>query len=462
MINKFFATTPIYYVNDVPHIGHTYTTVAADTLVRFYGLEGYDSRLLTGTDEHGAKIAEAAKSHDQSPQEYADAIAAEFKKSWESLNINFVRFIRTTDPDHIKIAQEFLQRLYDAGAIDKQPRLYEGLYCISCEKFYQKEDLKDGLCPDHLKPPVKHSEENYYFNLSKYRDQLIELITTDQLEIKPESKKKEILGKLNQGLDDISISRANLEWGVPLPFNNSHTAYVWIEALINYYTYGSQNDFWPANLHLVGKDILWFHTVIWPAMLLAVSEPLPKKVFGHGFFTIDGQKMSKTLGNVIKPADLVKKYGVDGTRYILLASFPFGEDGDFSWEYFDRLFNSDLANGIGNLAARVAKLCEKVNFQANKYEAGFDPEVKTLLSQLKFFEALEWIRSIISQTDKRINEEKPWEKDGDALKTDLEELVGLIQRIAYNLQPFIPDTAHKLLQQYSGEIKSSYPLFPRI
>lgn len=461
-MNKFFATTPIYYVNDVPHIGHTYTTVAADVLSRFHKLKGDDSRLLTGTDEHGAKIAEAAKSHNESPQQYADTISSEFKKSWDSLNIDYTRFIRTTDQDHIKIAQDFLQKLYDTGAIDQKPRLYEGLYCISCEKFYKKEDLKDGLCPDHLKPPIKHSEENYYFNLSKYQSKLQELIEKDKIKVRPLSKKNEILGKLKLGLEDISISRANLEWGIPLPFDNSHTAYVWIEALINYYTYGSQNDFWPADLHLVGKDILWFHSVIWPAMLLAIEEKLPKQVFAHGFFTINGQKMSKTLGNVIKPADLISKYGVDGTRFVLLSSFPFGEDGDFSWESFDRLFNSSLANGIGNLTARVAKLAEKANFKTDSTHSSFDPEVEKSLTELKFFDALNWINEIIKIADQRINETQPWKKEGTELTEILDELVKLIQKIAFNLQPFIPETSQKILTQFSGQIKSADPLFPRI
>lgn len=462
MKNKFFATTPIYYVNDVPHIGHTYTTVAADVLVRYYKLKGYDSRLLTGTDEHGAKIAEAAKNHNQTPEEYTDKISAEFKKAWKELNIDFVRFIRTTDEDHIKVAQEFLQKLYDLGAIDQKPRIYKGLYCISCEKFWIKEDLKDGLCPDHLKPPIEYEEENYYLNLSKYQDKLIDLISKDEIKVSPLSKKNEVLGKLNQGLEDISISRKNVPWGISLPFDSSHTAYVWIEALINYYTYGSQNNAWPADLHLVGKDILWFHSVIWPAMLLAVDETLPKQVFAHGFFSIDGQKMSKTLGNVIKPQDLIAKYGVDGTRYVLLASFPFGEDGDFSWEYFDRLFNSNLANGLGNLVARVAKLCEKNEIEVEESEKNFDPKIESLYEELKFYEALTHVWSEIQKADRKINEEKPWKLNGEKLKLVLRDLVKKIQQIAFDLQPFMPETADKIQKQFSGEIKSAAPLFPRL
>src|SRR5258708_5137229 len=461
-MNKFFTTTPIYYVNDVPHIGHTYTTVAADILTRFYKLQGLDARLLTGTDEHGAKIVEAAKKHDQNPKEYADKISEEFKKAWKLLNIDYVRFIRTTDEDHIKVAQEFLQKLYDVKASDTNPRLYTGLYCVGHEKFMSPEELVNGLCPDHKTKPIEHSEENYYFKLSEYKEKLEQLISTDEIKVRPESKKKETLGKIKQGLEDISISRANLEWGIPLPFDKSHTSYVWIEALINYYTYGSQNDFWPAELHLVGKDILWFHSVIWPAMLLAINEELPKEIFAHGFFTIGGQKMSKTIGNVISPGQLVDKYGVDGSRYVLFASFPFGEDGDFSWEYFDRVFNADLANGLGNLVARVAKLAEKNNLTAPEAPKDFDPKIVPLYQELKFFEAVEHLRSEISEADKKVSDTKPWELEGEKAKDVLEELVKKIQHIAFNLQPFLPETSDKILKQFSGPIKSAPPLFPRI
>ncbi len=461
---KFFATTPIYYVNDVPHIGHTYTTVAADVITRYHKQLGEDSRLLTGTDEHGVKIAEAAKKHNKEPKEYADKISSKFKETWEKLNIDFIRFIRTTDEDHIKIAQDFLQKLYDKGTIDSKPRLYKGQYCVGHEKFMSSEELVDGLCPDHKTKPVEHSEENYYFKLKDYQEKLEELINSDQIKIRPISRKNEILGKLKQGLEDISISRANLEWGIPLPFDKNHTSYVWIEALINYYTYGSQNNFWPADLHLVGKDILWFHAIIWPAMLLAVNEKLPKEIFAHGFFTIDGKKMSKTIGNVIHPDDLINKYGVDGTRYVLLAAFPFGEDGDVSWETFDRLFNADLANGLGNLVARVAKLCQTQNVIASeaKQSQDFDPNMTKFLKEFKFNEALNHIWGEISEADKKVNEEKPWELSSEKVKPILEDLVKRIKHIGFNLQPFLPETAEKILKQFSVEIKSAPPLFPRI
>lgn len=465
MSDKFFVTTPIYYVNAAPHIGHTYTTVAADVITRYWKRQEKDSRLLTGTDEHGAKIAEAAEKNNLDPQEFADQISKEFKKAWELLNIDYVRFIRTTDEDHIKVAQEFLQKMYDSGFIDPKPRLYTGLYCISCEKFWQKGDLKDGLCPDHLKPPIEHSEENYYFRLSDPNivEKLKEAIKNDELKILPTSRKNEILGKLEQGLEDISISRANLSWGIPLPFDPSHTCYVWVEALINYYTYGTQNNFWPADLHIVGKDILWFHTVIWGGMLLSIREELPKEVFAHGFFTIDGQKMSKTLGNIITPQQLVDRYGVDGARYVLLSAFPFGEDGDFSWKKLDEKYNAFLANGIGNLVARVTKLCELKNFSAPEEGSVKDsPKVKYHLESLELFQALEVIQEYIKDADQLINQEKPWEIDDLRAAVVLASLVVKIQQIAKELQPFLPETSEKILNQFSGKIKSGEPLFPRI
>ncbi|MBI2017578.1 methionine--tRNA ligase [Candidatus Daviesbacteria bacterium] len=461
-MKKYFVTTPIYYVNDVAHIGHAYPTVAADVITRYWKLKGYDARLLTGTDEHGAKIAEAAKKHDEEPKQYADEISEKFKEAWKKLNINYARFIRTTDEDHIKIAQDFLQKLYDKGAIDPKPRLYKGLYCIGHEKFMSPDELKDGLCPDHKTKPVEHSEENYYFKLSNYQEKLEKLIGSDEIKVRPISRKNEILGKIKQGLEDISISRANLEWGIPLPFDLSHTAYVWIEALINYYTYGSQNRIWPADLHLVGRDIVWFHSIIWPAMLLAINERLPKEIFGHGFFTIDGQKMSKTIGNVIHPDDLVEKYGVDGTRYVLLAAFPFGEDGDFSWDLFDRLYNADLANGLGNLVARVAKLCEQNNITATAGPDVWCADLEKFMGEFKFNEAIAVIWTLITEADQKVNLEKPWELAGEKAKVVLEDLVKRIQAIGFNLQPFLPQTSEKILKQFSGEIKSGKPLFPRI
>ena len=467
--SKFFVTTPVYYVNDIPHIGHTYTTVAADVVARFWKQLGYDARLLTGTDEHGAKIAAAAKNHNKEPKEYADEISAEFKKAWQLLDIDFSRFIRTTDEDHIKVSQDFLQKLYDTGAIDPKPRLYKGLYCIGCEKFLSQNELKDGLCPDHLKPPVEHSEENYYFKLSAYQDRLIELIKNEDgkgIEVQPAKRKHEMLSKLELGLEDISISRANLEWGIPLPFDESHTTYVWIEALINYYTYGSPNKVWPADLHLVGKDIVWFHAVIWPAMLLAIGEQPPKQVFGHGFFTISGQKMSKSLGNVIKPSELVARYGVEGTRYVLLSAFPFGEDGDFSWETFDQLYNANLANGLGNLASRVSKLLELNKVTISQDQENIKPSLglSELYSTLSLDQVLRNISEKVSTLDQKLNEWHPWETKDPNTSSNWNEIVQGIRQIACDLYPFLPETSTKIRDIFSGPDvkKPEQALFPRL
>lgn len=463
-MKKYFVTTPIYYVNDTPHIGHTYTSVAADVVTRYWKQKGFNSQLLTGTDEHGAKIAEAAKKHDQTPQEYANQISSAYRKAWEGLNINFSRFIRTTDEDHIKTVQNLLQTLYDNDSIEHKPRLYTGLYCVGHEKFMSPEELVNGLCPEHKTKPIEYAEENYYFKLSQFTDQLEELISSDKIKILPTTRKNEILGKIKQGLDDISISRANLEWGIPLPFDPQHTAYVWIDALINYYTYGSQNDLWPADLHLIGKDILWFHSVIWPALLLAAGIEMPKEIFAHGFFTINGQKMSKTIGNVIKPEELVAKYGVDGTRYVLLASFPFGEDGDFSWEYFDRLYTSDLANGLGNLVSRVAKLCENAGFELREDPGEHQAEnFHTAVKNLAFSESLAIAKGYLRELDEKLSQEKPWEiSDNAKLQEVLIYYVNEIIKTVKLFQPFIPETSEKILKQFSGLIKAATPLFPRI
>ena len=297
--NNFFLTTPIYYVNDVPHIGHAYTTVAADVLARWKRQGGFDVKLLTGTDEHGAKIEEAAVRAGKTPKAYADEIAMAFRAEWDRLGIQPDRFIRTTDLDHEETVRQFLQKMFDASVVTKG--IYEGLYCVGHEKFMSPDELVGGICPDHGKAPEPYKEENYFFKLSQFNNELIKRIESDKIEVRPLERKNEVLGKLRQGLQDISISRAKMHWGIPLPFDSSHTAYVWVDALINYYTYGKLNGLWPADLHIVGKDILWFHSVIWPAMLLAIGEAPPNKIFAHGFFTIGGSKMSKTLGNVITP-----------------------------------------------------------------------------------------------------------------------------------------------------------------
>lgn len=473
---KFYLATPIYYVNDVPHIGSAYTTIAADVIARYHKQIGDETYFVTGTDEHGAKIVEAAKKHNEEPKKYADKISEEFKKAWKLLNIDYSRFVRTTDPDHVKTAVEFLQKLYDKGFIDPKPRLYKGFYCIGHEKFMSPEELVDGFCPDHKTKPIEHSEENYYFKLSNLQEKLIKIIESDELRIRPESRKNETLGKLHQGIQDISISRATLSWGIPLPFDIKHTAYVWIEALMFYYTYGKPLGIWPVDLHIIGKDILWFHGIIWPALLLAIGEELPKEIFVHGFFTIDGQKMSKTLGNVIAPSDLVSKFGVDGARYLLLTAFAFGEDGDISGNKFTERYNADLANGLGNLVSRVAKLCESADFVVMGSKERVSGHIvategySEAMQNYRLHEALGLVLDKIGRADKFIDDEKPWEflkspsyAGAVKLKEALSHLVYRIQEIAALLEPFMPETAKKIEDQFKGQrIQSGKPLFPRI
>ncbi|MBI3627753.1 MAG: methionine--tRNA ligase [Candidatus Sungbacteria bacterium] len=445
-MKPFFVTTPIYYVNDLPHIGHAYTTVAADVLVRFKRQSGETALLLVGTDEHGAKIAEAASIHNKNPKEYVDEIVVGFKDAWEKLEIAYDRFIRTTDPDHESTAKDFLQKLFDRGYITKG--IYEGLYCLGHEKFMSPEELVNGICPDHAKPALPYKEENYFFKLSQFEKKLINVIESNELEIRPLERKNEVVGKLRQGLEDISISRKSVSWGIPLPFDPSHTCYVWIEALINYYTYGQPTGAWPADLHLIGKDILWFHAIVWPAMLLAVDEDLPKKIFAHGFFTIGGQKMSKTLGNVITPHQLIETFGVEASRYLLLSSFPFGVDGDFDWSRMAEKYNADLANGIGNAVSRITTLAVGVNGiilgadpEFEKVFSGLHTKYRAYMSELDFFRATGIIQEMVKHLDQYLNEKKPWTLEGGEKKKVLRNCLGMTVALIGCAGPFMPKTA---------------------
>lgn len=473
MAEKFYLTTPIYYVNDVPHIGHTCTTVAADILARFHRQLGDQVFFLTGTDEHGAKVAQAAEKENLTPQAFCDRVSENFIKAWKQLNISNDYFIRTTNPAHKKFVSEFIQKVYDKGDIYKAK--YEGSYCIGCEKFVTETDLVNGKCPLHPADEIqKQIEENYFFKLSKYTKPLIKAIEdkNDQnhYQISPPAKKEEVLSKLKTGIDDLSISRANVPWGIPIPWDNNQTIYVWFDALLNYYTatkITDREEYWPTNLHLVGKEILWFHTVIWEAMLLSAGVPRPKKVFAHSFYMIDGQKMSKSIGNVIKPEDLVIKYGVDGTRYLIASSFPYSDDSDVSWKKFTEKYNADLANGLGNLVARVAKLAEKAEIK-NPAKSGKITETKfknycEFLEKLQFSDALAFIWDKISRMDKEIDKNQPWKLEGEKLVEFLERVIPEILEISLLLEPFIPTTSIKIQKQFTAPtIKSEPPLFPRL
>ncbi|OGM15844.1 methionine--tRNA ligase [Candidatus Woesebacteria bacterium RBG_19FT_COMBO_42_9] len=470
MTSKFFLTTPIYYVNDVPHIGHAYTTIAADVVARYWRQKNGKENVffLTGTDEHGQKVAQAAKERGLSPKEFVDSVAPRFEEAWKLLNIDYDYFIRTTDPKHESVVTDLIQKIYDAGYV--YPGTYKGLYCVGCEKFLTESELVDGKCPLHPnKEPIHQEEKNYFLKLKELSHKVLEKIENGEYQILPEEKKKEVVSRIKQGVEDISISRAGVSWGIPIPWDKSQTIYVWVDALINYYSatrfLKGKEDFWPANLHLVGKDILWFHTVIWQAILIAAGIPLPKTIFAHGFFTIDGAKMSKSLGNVISPQKLVEKYGVDGARYLVVSAYPFGSDGDISLEKFKEEYNAHLANGIGNLVSRIAKLCENSGFEFPQEKVlKFDDLVEENIKNYRFDEALKYLFDrFISGLDSSINKEEPWRLEGNPLKKFLTGAVSIIRNLSYNLKPFLPETSEKIEKQFLGpKIKSGPALFPRL
>ncbi|MDP3017677.1 MAG: methionine--tRNA ligase, partial [Deltaproteobacteria bacterium] len=356
----FYITTPIYYVNDVPHIGHAYTTIAADILTRFKRLEGYQAFFLTGTDEHGQKVEKAAQERGVDPKAHCDEMVKRFQSLWQRFNISNNDFIRTTEVRHKEVVQKILQDLYDRGEIYQDS--YEGWYCVPCERFWTEKDLIEGKCPDCLREVVEISEKNYFFRMSKYQSWLIEYIEKNDRFILPSSRRNEILGFLQRPLEDLCISRPKkrLRWGIEIPFDTDYVTYVWFDALINYVSgigYGSEknsfSDLWPQAIHLIGKDILTTHTVYWPTMLRGAGLTPPKMVFAHGWWTVEGKKMSKSLQNVVEPNRLIDTYGVDAVRYFLMREVPFGMDGDFSHSAMIHRINSDLANDLGNLFSRA-------------------------------------------------------------------------------------------------------------
>ena len=373
-MSRFYVTTPIYYVNDVPHIGHAYTTVAGDVLTRWHRLFGEEVFYLTGTDEHGLKIQRAAEARGVAPADLVREVAGVFRDEWDVLDIAYDDFIRTTEPRHDKAVQEFLQRIYDAGDIELG--IYEGLYCVSCELYYSEDELVNGNCPIHDRPVELVREENYFFKLSRYEDRLLEHYAEHPEAVQPDTRRNEVLGLIRGGLNDFSISRTSISWGVPLPWDPKHVAYVWADALFNYCTavgFGADPErfskWWPVDYHLIGKDILRQHAVYWPAMLMSAGLEPPKCVFAHGWLLVSGEKMAKTQSNQIAPADLVAEFGVDGFRYHFMADQRFGPDGDFSYEAMVQRYNADLANNFGNLANRVLNM-------AVNYCGGVVPDVR--------------------------------------------------------------------------------------
>ncbi len=464
MARKFYITTAIDYTNDVVHIGHSYQKILADVLARYHRLIGDETYFLTGTDEHGQKVEKSAKESGFSPKEFVDKIAAADKAEWDSLNISYDRFIRTTDKDHIKFAQKFYLKSKTAGDIYLEK--YDGLYCEGCEAYLVESDLIDGKCPFHPnREPLHITEENYFFRLSKYQKYLEELIEKNPTFIIPEGKRREALSFVKRGLKDFAVSRPNIKWGIPVPDDPSQTIYVWFDALINYLTFAVEKKCWPADIHVLGKDNLRFHAIYWPAMLKSTGYKLPKTILVHDFISLNGQKISKSLGNVIRPTELVKQFGADAVRYFFLRYGPLRNDIDFTLEKFKEVYNADLANGLGNLVARVAKLCEihKVVYSLKDTANEFHPVVKDCLENFQFNETLKFIWEKISYLDEYLEQKKPWEKTGLHQIVRWEELVEGIRQIAYNLQPFLPETAQRIQKQFAGpKIKSEKPLFPRI
>jgi methionyl-tRNA synthetase len=451
MAKKFYVTTAIDYVNAEPHIGHAYQKIVADALARWHKLLGDEVRFLTGTDEHGKKVQNAAKAAGKSPKEFVDETSKKFKEAWRALNVIPNRFIRTTDKDHAKIVKEFIEKCEKKGDIYKGT--YEGNYCVNCEAYVTEKDLVDGECPYHPGKKIeKISEESYFFKLSKYQNFLLDLYKKHPEFVLPDSRRNEIINRVKDGLNDLSITRTSFDWGIPFPLDKKHVTYVWFDALINYYT--GEDGFWPADVHILGKDNTWFHTVYWPAMLKSVGYKLPKTTFNHGFLTFNGQKISKSLGNVISPVVLVEKYGADSIRYYALRHFPFanGDDGDFSEEVLVRRHNDELANKLGNLVSRVSNLAEKNGIAKceNKLLKKLKlKEIGKLIDNFEFDKALNLIFEFIDVCNEYVQSEKPWEtKD----KKVLYELVDSIKAVAILLWPFIPETSEKIAKGFGFKV----------
>ncbi|MBI2597418.1 methionine--tRNA ligase [Candidatus Daviesbacteria bacterium] len=468
-MNKYYITSTLPYVNAEPHYGFAMEIVQADIVARYHRLIGDEVIFNTGTDEHGIKIYRAALKQGKNSQDYVDEYAAKFDGLKQALNLSYTNFLRTSSSQHKKAAQEFWRRCFNNGDIYKKN--YKVKYCIGCELEKTESELQNNKCPIHPNLEIEIiEEENYFFKFSKYQKRLLDLYEKNPQFVSPDFRLKEIKEFVSSGLQDFSISRLKekLPWGVDVPSDPKHVFYVWFDALVSYIsTLGwpddekTFNDFWPV-VQMAGKDNLRQQSAMWQAMLMSAGLPNSKQIIIHGFITNNGQKMSKSLGNVIDPFELVNKYGTDAVRFFIAHDLNTFEDSDITIEGIHQSYNANLANGLGNLVARVAKLCEKNNIEADQNSNIWCADLEKFMGEFKFNEAIFVIWQLITQTDKKINQEKPWQASGDKLREVLQDLVKRIQAIGFNLQPFMPETAQKILKQFSGQIKSSSPLFPRI